>query len=452
MRYGPKIVTDGLIVCYDAADNLSAPSSQLPVKQGCVAWLDGADDDVFTYSSGTLVSEWRDKSGKANHVANGTASEQPSRDATLNSKSVVNFDGTDDYLQSSVSLDLSSGSTMFAIVNCDNGSSDAGVISINSVLSHGITIHNGSLAYFYYGSGGYHTTQSTGGTGVDNIFTKVWNGTTSGNRISYKNGTQGYSTGTMSSSNSTGVYRLGKQTTCLDGKIAEIIIYERILTDAEITKVHNYLQNKWGKAVSDAKWYDMTVNANHGSVTSAPVYSESNKGSFAFDGTNDYISSSNYSLSGGQTFEVWFQITGGPDSPAGMLVQHDHAVPANFGINHVSSDKLAASISYTDGTREYSGKTTTTTFSHDVLYHVALVYDTSASKVIWYVNGAYDNQWTLSKTPAFASKPFVIGRWSTSYNNYYFDGNVYKASVYSKTLSATEVKQNFEATRQRFGL
>ena len=210
-------------------------------------------------------------------------------------------------------------------------------------------------------------------------------------------------------------------------------------------------------------WADLSGSGNHCTLTNivgtgVSHYKEGQlikplaNSYLDFDGTNDYIYSSNYSLSGGQTFEVWFQITGGPDSPAGILVQHDHAVPANFGINHVSGNKLAASIGYTDGTREYSSKTTTTTFSHDVLYHVALVYDTSASKIIWYVNGAYDNQSTLSKTPAFASKPFVIGRWSTSYNNYYFDGNVYKASVYSKTLSATEVKQNFEATRQRFGL
>ena len=171
-----------------------------------------------------------------------------------------------------------------------------------------------------------------------------------------------------------------------------------------------------------------------------------------FDGTNDYVyTSSNYSLSGDQTFEVWFQIKGGPDSPAGILVQHDHAVPANFGINHVGSNKLGPSISYTDGSREYDSKTTTTTFSHDTLYHVALVYHSSANKIIWYVNGEEDKQYTLSKTPAFGAEPFALGRWSTTYNNYYFDGHIYKASVYAAALSHVQIRQNFNQQRSRFG-
>ena len=33
-RYGKRIVTDGLVLCLDAADNISAPHNDLPVKQG----------------------------------------------------------------------------------------------------------------------------------------------------------------------------------------------------------------------------------------------------------------------------------------------------------------------------------------------------------------------------------------------------------------------------------
>tara|TARA_Y100000004_G_scaffold165941_1_gene197206 strand:- start:490 stop:1827 length:1338 start_codon:yes stop_codon:yes gene_type:complete len=445
MRYGPKIVTDGLILCYDAADNLSAPSSQLPVKQGCVAWLDGADDDVFTYSSGTLVSEWRDKSGKGNHVANGTATDQPSRNATLNSKSVVNFDGTDDYLQSSASLDLSSGHTMFAVVNCDNGSSDAGLISINGNLSNGITIHNGGTAYFYYGSGGYHTTQSTGGTGVDNIFTKVWNGTTSGNRISYKNGTQGTSSGTMSSSHSTGVYRLGKQTTYLDGKIAEIIIYERILTDAEITKVHNYLQNKWGKAVSDAKWYDMTANAYNGTPNSAPAYVEdvhySNKSSFNFDGSDDFITaafgSGRNPYSSPMSFLAWVK----SDTTTNNKMWLDHG-------SNGTNQRLYSALITADNTAPFGIQNSAWSLPSNAdtskWYHQAIVMDAGTAR------GYYDG--IAAGTKSYTSYTLPGNTRAGGRNSYNWDGQIACFAVYDKALSAAEVKQNFEATRQRFGL
>ena len=213
-----------------------------------------------------------------------------------------------------------------------------------------------------------------------------------------------------------------------------------------------------------AGWKDRTTNSNDGTLvngtdTGVSHYRDGQvimpvaNSYLDFDGTNDYIvTSSNYSLSGSQTFEVWFMIEGGPNSPAGLLTQHDHASTSNIGINHVSNNKLAPSIGYTDNTREYSSKTTTTTFSHNTLYHAALVYDSSAGKVIWYVNGVYDSQYTLSKTPKFTARPFRLGRWSYNYSNYYYNGRVYKASVYSNALTAAEVLSNYNAIKSRFGL
>lgn len=36
---------------------------------GCQLWLDAADSNVFSFSSGSNVSQWRDKSGNANHLS-----------------------------------------------------------------------------------------------------------------------------------------------------------------------------------------------------------------------------------------------------------------------------------------------------------------------------------------------------------------------------------------------
>ena len=47
-RYGKRIITDGLVLCLDAADNISAPHDDLPVKQGLVGWWDANDDNSVT--------------------------------------------------------------------------------------------------------------------------------------------------------------------------------------------------------------------------------------------------------------------------------------------------------------------------------------------------------------------------------------------------------------------
>jgi hypothetical protein len=48
--------------------------TQIP---GCQLWFDAADQTTFTYSSGTSISQWRDKSSNAYSVIQATASNQP---------------------------------------------------------------------------------------------------------------------------------------------------------------------------------------------------------------------------------------------------------------------------------------------------------------------------------------------------------------------------------------
>jgi len=466
MQYGPKIVTDSLVLALDAADNNSAPHNDLPVKKGCVTWLDGADDDVFSYSSGTLVSQWRDKSGNDNHVSQSTTSSQPTRNRTLNSKSVVDFDGSNDSLSSSNSLTLSSGHTMFAVTLTDAFSSDAGLISINNQLSNGITVHTGGLVYFYYGSGGYHTTQGVN-LSTSYILTKVWTGATSGNRISYKNGTQGYSTGTMANSNSTGVLRLGQQSTYYNGYIAEVVIYNRELSQDEITKVHNYLQNKWNISVSDAKWYDRTANANNGTPTNDPTYSETNKGYFDFDGTDDAFDLPVRTVDGLTTYSISFWVnfdTWSTGSTYGniyceetglWIANYYDKIGFDFHNGNTWIDGNGGTVDSLQITVPASDKTGT-------WLHVTATYSGSTSStsatITGYLNGSQNFQVTTSYASGSNSRIAFNGStnykggigYRRSYNSYYFDGKIANMSMYNKVLTSAEVLQNYNATKGRY--
>ena len=449
----PRIVTDGLVLCLDANDKKSAPSEDLPVKSGCVTWLDGADDSVFTYSSGTLVSEWRDKSGNANHVYQSTTASQPTRNTTYsgsgsNAKDVVVFDGTDDSLSSTNSLDLSTGSTMFVLVRGSVGSSDAGVISINNSLSHGITIHSGSLAYFYFGSGGYHTTQNIA-TSQTNILTKVWTGSTSGNRISYKNGTQGYSTGTMSNSNATGVLRLGQQSTYLNGLIGEVIIYNRELAAAELNKVHGYLSNKWGNTVSGDSWFDLISNDDV-QVNGAICRDE---GYFDFDGTDDYIRkesvSSNIATTGNQSFEVWCSpdITSGTQCVFGFSRGTGSGYTTNGGF-WVTGNTYR--FTHYDGSA-YIHQTILSAAAGTPAY-LAATFD--GDKFRYYHNGVLKA--TSSSTNLYNNSlpnGIDIGSHRDGVQENFFNGKIYACRFYKdNVLSSSEILQNYEAHKSRFGL
>lgn len=81
------------------------PGRWTPKELGTLSlWLDA--DDGTTVTIGTGVSEWRDKSGNARHVAQATAVSQPSYvTGARNGRAVVRFDGTQ-FLSGGDVLDL----------------------------------------------------------------------------------------------------------------------------------------------------------------------------------------------------------------------------------------------------------------------------------------------------------------------------------------------------------
>jgi hypothetical protein len=65
---------------------------------GMGSWHDASDASTFTFSSSTIVSQWRDKSGNNRHLSQGTVGAQPNRNGTQNGLATVVFDGVDDSL------------------------------------------------------------------------------------------------------------------------------------------------------------------------------------------------------------------------------------------------------------------------------------------------------------------------------------------------------------------
>ena len=172
-----------------------------------------------------------------------------------------------------------------------------------------------------------------------------------------------------------------------------------------------------------------------------------------FDGSDDRIlTSENITLNGSQTFEVITTISGGPQSPAGIISNHDYANTSNFGLNHISSNRIGISIGYTDNTREYDSKYTTYAATVGTPFHLVMTFDQPSNTVKLYVNGALDSTFVLTKTVKFTNRPIVLGRWDYQYNYYYFNGKVPAAKVYTRALSAGEVRQNYLHYKTRFNL
>lgn len=100
---------------------------------GLALWLDPADASTFSFSSSSVVSEWRDKSGNGHHFSQATVTNQPVRGVGFGGINSVFFDGTDNYLTRALTGVIAS--QPFSIVF---------VAEVGGVSSKGITDVSGS--------------------------------------------------------------------------------------------------------------------------------------------------------------------------------------------------------------------------------------------------------------------------------------------------------------------
>lgn len=241
---------------------------------GLQLWLDAADDSTFTYSSGAIVSQWNDKSGNANHAAQATVADQPSRSGTINAKSSVVF--ANDLLAAitpaSAWTFMHNGTlhTVFLVgIASTVGVSafpaflgttpdfstgpgmDVLVTKASTGIRHGVTaagvdvgvVNNGSpVAAFTLDSARLVEIQADPANATAALRSSLG---IAASTYTNNTNTAAPSAATAGNSLMIGGRSPTDVTTRLSGEIAEVLIYNRALTAPERMQVRNYLQNKW---------------------------------------------------------------------------------------------------------------------------------------------------------------------------------------------------------------
>lgn len=224
-------------------------------------------------------------------------------------------------------------------------------------------------------------------------------------------------------------------------------------------------------AVSRATWIDLTKNGNTPTLSNGPTYDYSNKGSIVFDGVNDYAggyisgtllsslgTSSVLSFTGNFTLEHWIKPT--------FLWDGIYVTSSYYGIaNNIMSKGPASTFNYatqvTNSTTLSFTKRTNPeglirkdfTVSSLLNKVTQVVFVITTTQIILYINGILSgtqNITGLTIAPV-AGDPLFIGSMNNSQYTQ-FTGNMYIHRIYNKVLSDTEVLQNFNATRSRFGI
>ncbi len=205
---------------------------------------------------------------------------------------------------------------------------------------------------------------------------------------------------------------------------------------------------------SGTTWTDVSGNGNNtGTLTNGPTFDSGNKGSIVFDGSNDYVEASAV-LSAGQqkyTLSAWWNITNNPSGAQVVMEQN-----SSSSITH----RRACILITSGGVWGFNGQSND---NHDEVpirvgqwVNGVVTIDTTAgsSGLKLYENGSL--YFTGSTSGGISNlnvgtHAFAIGH-KISNGGEHFQGKISCVSVYSRVLTATEVLQNYNALKGRFGL
>jgi hypothetical protein len=204
---------------------------------------------------------------------------------------------------------------------------------------------------------------------------------------------------------------------------------------------------------SGLAWNDISGTTITGSLINGPTFSTSGSGAIVFDGTNDYvkINPSNFSYPNGITVEWW------------VKVPVDVTNYGGIGQSTITSDSMTTNMWMMSG---YPGpyytwqvnnsgswvSLGTSTLSLNTWY--CITGTASSTQTNLYLNGALSNGPGAGVIiPTNSNSSIVLGGDSRYVpNSRFLNGNISNVKVYNRALSATEILQNYNATKTRFGL
>jgi hypothetical protein len=187
-------------------------------------------------------------------------------------------------------------------------------------------------------------------------------------------------------------------------------------------------------------WRDISRSGNNGTLVSGSSYSSADGGSIVFDGVDDYVSTTQSLTSLSFSYEVFLR----PTNITKDQMYIGTTIPATY-IRIVGSSAFM-SVNTTSGQRTLSHSQT---LSNNTPYHIVSIYNGVRLKI--YVNGVLTEGSILNLPLEQPVATFRIGRWR-DIDLRSFVGQIYTVRLYNRELSQSEVTQNYNATKTRFGL
>ena len=170
-------------------------------------------------------------------------------------------------------------------------------------------------------------------------------------------------------------------------------------------------------------------------------------GTFSFNGTADYLTITNTELGNGNvpwTVNAWVKTITTANGPGlGSILSNANSGPV-YSMMGVNAGKI---VYWTYQNSAWAQKLGIGKTVNDGMWHMLTWVNYNNYTMSMYVDGVLDSNVPNSTSGNNNPVDRIGGSWAG-----YFAGSISALNIYNRALSATEIQQNFEAVRTRYGL
>ena len=189
-------------------------------------------------------------------------------------------------------------------------------------------------------------------------------------------------------------------------------------------------------------WFDKSGFSNNGTLTNGPTFSSANGGSIVLDGTNDEVTILNpITFTNTGTVSAWVKYN---NTSVDLILAAGGGYIEGYWFYTVGNDV------YSNWGGDFVGfGTLKSSFPQNEIFYLTLTLQSGTARL-------YKNSILLSSSSTSAANATLRGfgrLYANGFGSYTnMNGNIYSTQIYNRALSATEVTQNFNALRGRFGI
>ena len=222
--------------------------------------------------------------------------------------------------------------------------------------------------------------------------------------------------------------------------------------------------NRLSYPTSGTTWTDLSGNNNNGTLTNGPTFNPNNLGSIVFDGGDDFVNFNTSSLKFNDTdvtMNVWFKTNINSNTYQDLIVLASSPQNNFMGIlksrSGINNGSVYATLSQAgNATPLFSNLSGNILITAGIInYSAVFTKIGSTYSIFLYRNGVLDNSTATSLTSydmtTWSDFFARLGSGGPTYPEI-LNGNIYISQIYNRALTSTEILQNYNAYKSRFGL